>query len=91
MPRALPATRKKLDGSVQFAGGYNVLAFGDFYHIPQTPSSASLATPPIHKKTEGAKQSLDMMRTDGEYSLNCFVELTIQKRIDDPWYASVME
>ena len=28
---------------------------------------------------------------DGEDSLNFFKELTIQKRIDDPWYADVME
>ena len=28
---------------------------------------------------------------DGEDSLNFYRELTIQKRIDDPWYASVME
>ena len=31
------------------------------------------------------------MWTDGEDALNFFIELTIQKRIDDPWYASVME
>ena len=32
-----------------------------------------------------------MMWTDGEDSLNIFIELTIQNRIDDPWYVSVME
>ena len=82
---------KKPDGSVRFFGGYNLLAFGDFYQIPPIPSSASLAIPPIHKKTEGAKQALDLMWADGEDSLNFFMELTVQKRIDDPWYAGVME
>ena len=55
------------------------------------PSSASLAIPPIHQKTEIATRSLDLLWTDGEDSLNHFAVLTIQKRIDDLWYASVME
>ena len=76
---------------MRFFGGYNLLAFGDFYQIPPIPSSASLAIPPLHKKTEAAKQALDLMWADGEDSLNFFIELTVQKRIDDPWYASVME
>ena len=91
MPRAAPATKKKLDGSVRFFGGYHLLAFGDFYQIPPIPSSASLAIPRIHKKTEGARQALDLMWADGEDSLNFFMGLTVQKRIDDAWYASVME
>ena len=90
MPPAPPATTKN-DGSVRFFGGYNLLAFGDFYQIPPIPSSASLAIPPTHKKTDGAKQALDRMWADGEDSLNFFMELTVQKRIDDPWYAGVME
>ena len=55
------------------------------------PSSASLAIPPIHKKTEGSNHALGLMWADGEDSLNFFIELTIQKRIDYPWYATVME
>ena len=82
---------KKADGSVRFFGGYNLLAFGDFYQIPPIPSSASLAIPPIHKKTEAAKHALDLLWADGEDSLNFFIELTIQKRIDDPWYAEIVE
>ena len=31
------------------------------------------------------------MWADGENSLNFYMELTVQKRIDDPWYAGVME
>ena len=61
---------QKPDGSVRFFGGYNLLASGDFYQIPPIPSSASLAIPPIHRKTEGAKQALDLMWGDGEDSLN---------------------
>ena len=76
---------KKPDGSMRFFGGYNLLAFGDFYQIPPIPSSASLAIPPIHKKTEAAKQALNLLWKDGEDSLNFFMEPTIQKRIDDPW------
>ena len=76
---------------MRFFGGHNLLAFGDVFQIPPIPSSASLAIPPIHKKTEGAKQALDLMWADGEDSLNVFMELTVQKRIDDPWYAGVME
>ena len=82
---------KKADGSVRFFGGYNLLAFGDFYQIPPIPSSASLAIPPIHKKTEAAKHALDLLWGDGEDSLNFFKELTIQKRIEDSWYAELME
>ena len=88
---APPATKKKTDGSVRFFGGYNLLAFGDFYQIPPIPSSASLAIPPIHQKTEAAKHALDLLWGDGEDSLNFFKELTIQKRIEDSWYAELME
>ena len=45
---------KQADGPARFFGGCNLVAFGDFYQIPPIPSSASLAIPPIHKKTEGA-------------------------------------
>ena len=69
----------------------NLLAFGDFYHISPIPSSASLAIPPIHKKTEHAKQALELLWGDGADLLNFFMELTIQKRIEDAWYADVME
>ena len=82
---------RKADGSVRFFGGYNLLAFGDFYQIPPIPSSASLAIPPIQKKTEAAKHALDLLWGDGEDSLNFFKELTIQKRIEDSWYAGIME
>ena len=57
---------------VRFMGGYNLLAFGYFYQIPPIPSSASLAISPIHKKTEHAKQSLDLLWAGGEDFLTLF-------------------
>ena len=79
------------DKSVRVAGGYNLLGSGDFNQISPIPASASLAIPPLEKKTEGALRALDLFWKDGEDSLNYFVELTVQKRIDDPWYAGVMD
>ena len=83
--------KESADKSVRFFGGYNLLGFGDFYQIPPIPASASLAIPPVDKKTEGALRALDLLWKDGEDSLNFFLELTVQKRIADPWYASVTE
>ena len=71
--------------------GYNLLGFGDFYQIPPIPSSASLAIPPSDQTTEGALRALALLWGQSSDTLNHFVELTIQKRIDDPWYATVME
>ena len=79
------------DKSRRLFGGYNMLGFGDFYQIPPIPASASLANPPIGKKSEAALRALNLLWTDGRDSLNLFVELTVQKRIDDRWYATVME
>ena len=89
-PQALPLP-DTADCSVRFFGGYNLLGFGDFYPIPPTPSSASLAIPPVQQKTEAAEQALELMLADGVDFLDFLIELTVQKRIDDPWYASVME
>ena len=87
---ASPSRYQQIEGSVRFFGGYNVFAIDEFYQIPPRCSSASLAIPLIHKKTEGAKQALELMWADGGDSWNFFIEHTFQKRIDDPWYASVM-
>ena len=81
----------KGDKSVRLFGGYNMLGFGDFYQIPPIPPSTSLTIPPIDKKTEHARKALELVWGEGDDALNYFVELTVQKRIDDPWYASVME
>ena len=83
--------KHRADMSVRLFGGYNMLGVGDFYQIPPNLAYASLAIPPIEKKTETALRALNLLWKDRHDSLNLFVELTIQKRIDDPWYASVME
>ena len=54
-------------------------------------SPACLAIPPIQKKTEAAKHALDLLWADGEDSFNFFKELTIQKRIENSWYAGLKE
>ena len=42
------------------------------------------------EKSETAKRALNLLWKDGPDSVNLFVELTIQKRIDDPWYNDIM-
>ena len=83
--------RKKHDKSVRLFGGYNVIGFGDFYQIPPIPPTDSLTIPVLEKKTEHARRALDFLWGDGDDSLNYFIELTVQKRIDDSWYSAVME
>ena len=70
------------DKSMRFLGEYKLLGFGDFYQIPPIPASASLAIPPIDKKTEGALRALHLLWGQDADSLNLFVELMIQKRIE---------
>ena len=83
--------KHKADKSVRVFGGYNMLGFGDFYQIPPIPPSTSLTIPPVEQKTEHARRALEVVWGEGADSFNYFVELTVQKRIDDPWYAAVME
>ena len=40
----------------------------------------------MEKKTEAARQALDVFWSDGPDALNFFQELTAQMRIDDEWY-----
>ena len=82
---------QRCDGTNRPFGGYNVMGFGDFFQIPPIPSTASLTIPPIEKKTEHATKALDLLWGDGSDALNFFAELTLQKRIDDKWYADMME
>ena len=71
-------------------GGYNMLAFGDLFQIPPIPSSGSISIP-THRKTEHARKAVNLFYGEDANALNYFAELTIQKRIDDPWYAQVLE
>ena len=81
--------KTRYDKSVRPFGGYNVLILGDFYQIPPMPASASLSIP-SKRKTQHANKAWSMFWSTDADSLNYFTELTIQKRIGDPWYASVM-
>ena len=76
---------------VGFFGGYNILLFGDLYQLPPIPATAAIFTPPTETKTEAAKTILNMFWSNDANSINSFVELTIQKRIGDDWYARVMD
>ena len=69
----------KTHGSKRSFGGYNLLAFGDFFYIHSTPSSASLTIRPIQKKTEKTKEALELMWGDGGDTFNFYKELTVQK------------
>ena len=78
------------DKSKRVFGCYNILNFGDLYQLPPIPSTAAVFTPPTETKTVSAKTILNMFWSDDANSINSFVELTIQKRIADDWYAGVM-
>ena len=43
--------------------------------------------PPTNERSELALRALNLFWGDDDDSLNSFVELTIQKRVDDLWYA----
>ena len=81
----------RADKTVRPLGGYNFLVFGDVFQIPPIPSTTSITIPPQEKKSERALQALHLFWGDDADALNYFAELTIQKRIDDPWYAAVMD
>ena len=81
---------KRRDGSKRIFGGYNVWLLGDLYQLPPIPASAAVFTPITDTKTEAAKAIQNMFWSDTPDSINSFVELTIQKRVEDPWYADVL-
>ena len=72
-------------------GCYNMLGFRDFYQIPPISRSDSLAIPPFERKAERAHRALELMWGEYDVSINYFVQFTVQKRIDDPRYANMME
>ena len=82
--------RKRSDKSVRPFGGYNLIILGDFYQIPPIPASASLSIP-LPRKNEHAHKAWSMFWNSDADALNYFVELTIQKRVEDPWYSAILE
>ena len=82
--------KKRSDKSVRPFGGYNVIILGDFYQIPPIPASASLSVP-LPRKNEHAHKAWSMFWNSDADALNYFVELTLQKRVEDPWYSAILE
>ena len=69
---------KRNDDTKRMFGGYNFLMFGDMNQLPPIPASAALFRPPLEKKTETARQALNISWSDGPDSLNFFQDLTAQ-------------
>ena len=64
--------------------------FGDWWQLPPIPDSWALFQPPTCAKSAFQRAALDIFWDDGPNSLNFLAELTIQKRVEDPWYASLL-
>eukprot|EP00959_Pyramimonas_sp_CCMP1952_P073451 1535191-Pyramimonas_sp.AAC.1 len=91
--------RHRADKTSRPFGGYNVMAFGDFYQIPPIPASSAVflppkeAVPPKQGKTSQEKAALDLFwSSDPRVGLTHFWELAVQKRVkEDPWYSTVLQ
>jgi len=60
--------------------------FGDMCQLPPIPDKAALFKPAVEKKTQAARDVLDIFWRTGPDSLNFHQELHTQMRIDDAWY-----
>ena len=69
---ALQSSRyaRRDDGSRRMFGGYNFLMLGDMHQLPPIPAKAALFRPPVEKKTEAARQALDVFWNNGPDALN---------------------
>jgi len=81
---------RRADKSLRPFGGYNILIFGDMWQLPPIPASSALFLPVTEKKSEKAKEALNLFWGDDENALNYFAELHAQVRCDDPWYSSFL-
>ena len=61
----------------------------DTLQLPPIPATAALFLPPATKAECGpnAQEMLDMCWGDDDDTINYFVELAQQMRIEDPWYS----
>ena len=89
---AIATTRykKRRNKSIRIFGGYNFLFFGDLWQLPPIPDSSALFKPPDAKSSATAKVALELFWGDGDDALNYLAELTIQKRVEDPWYSDFL-
>ena len=81
---------KRADRSIVIMGGYNLLMFGDWWQLPPIPDTNALFIPPTKKKSEIQRCVLDMFWGNSPNALNFFKELTIEKRVENSWYASFL-
>ena len=80
----------RADDSSQVFAGYNLIMFRDPLQLPLISSSAALLVPPDASTCRPcARNMLDMIRGDGVDTINYFIELTQQMRIEDPWLGSL--
>ena len=78
---------RRANGRPQVFAGYNLAMFGDMLQLPPIPSSAALFLPPMPgEKTQAALSVLNMFLGNDADSMNFFIELTQQMRIDEDWY-----
>lgn len=91
---AASATRytRRRDKTQRIFGGYNLLLVGDFWQLPPIPDSGALFLPPIPERRSSfrARRVLNMFWSDDADSISFLQELTIQKRVEDTWFNSVL-
>jgi hypothetical protein len=85
--------RKRSDGSLRIMGGYNLMSFGDLFQLPPIPASAAIFIPPQVRKTEQAKDALNIFWGEDADSLNYFMELDEQMRLEntETWYGRFLD
>ena len=66
---------------------------GDLFQLPPIPASGAVFIPPTATKTQQATLALDMFCGDDPDSVNYFVDLDEQMRLDnsETWYGPVLQ
>ena len=80
------------DKAVRVAGGYNLLMFGDLFQLPPIPLTSTIIIPPFMSSFRNAISGscLNLFWGTDSNSLTYFRELTVQMRVKDAWYTSVL-